>query len=653
MTAPQRREKQVSEGSGRQVVYIAGSGRSGSTLVERTLGGSPGWVNVGELIELFRRPAALTERCGCGELLTRCPVWSAVGDLATESWSPAVMERMRHLQRRVSRQRMIPRLLAVTERSTSTVVEECQEYAERVDRIYEAVASVTGSQVVVDASKWPGQALALRRGGISVRLLHVVRDPRGVAHSWAKGSVARPHSTTGATMAVRRPWESASRWVAMQLEVRAIAAQFTHSTVLRYEDFVTDPAASLSRVRRNLGFDDAPESIAHVRGHQIELPMSHGIAGNPSRFDRGGLEVRPDDAWRSGLGRGERRVVSAITAPASLLHGYFAVWGVQNVGATGETPLSDDPVAPPGGWPTVAAVLPTRGRPELLREAVMSVIDQDYEGDIDLVVVHDQEDVRPELAELARPGRTVRLAQNDHRPGLAGARNAGLDLVVADYVASCDDDDYWDTSKIRIQMARMVQEPDLGVLGAGIRLLMGEGRVVLWPGDSPDITAGQLLRRRRKELHSSTLLIRRAVYDEVGGYDENLPASYAEDYEFLLRAVGAGRVGVVTTPLATVRKYNASWFRDRGETVASALEYLLETHPQIATSRRGHARVLGQIAFARSTLGQRARAATIALTALRRWPATPHAALAMLHAATGIDPRLLLGAVRKVGRGIT
>jgi glycosyltransferase involved in cell wall biosynthesis len=293
-----------------------------------------------------------------------------------------------------------------------------------------------------------------------------------------------------------------------------------------------------------------------------------------------------------------------------------------------------------------------------VREAVDSVLDQDYLGEICLVVVHDQEAPHEALLDLARPGRSVTLLENTRSAGLAGARNTGLDHVRAhhpgaDFVASCDDDDFWDLDKLRLQMDRMVREPDLGVLGTGIRLLMSESHVVDWPGDSSTVTRDQLLRSRRKELHSSTLLVRRSVFEAVGGYDEALPNSYAEDYEFLLRAVAVARIGVINRPLASVRKYNASWFRDRAEVVATALDYLLATHPEIATSRRGHARVLGQVAFARSTMGQRGPALRIALRAVSRWPLAPHALLALVHSVTGADPRTLLGSVRRFGRGIT
>src|SRR5215470_15851498 len=61
------------------VVYIAGFGRSGSTLLERALGELPGYVNVGELIDLFRRTGPDGERCGCGEAFTDCAFWTDIG----------------------------------------------------------------------------------------------------------------------------------------------------------------------------------------------------------------------------------------------------------------------------------------------------------------------------------------------------------------------------------------------------------------------------------------------------------------------------------------------------------------------------------------------------------------------------------------------
>src|ERR1700742_4054879 len=78
--------------------------------------------------------------------------------------------------------------------------------------------------------------------------------------------------------------------------------------------------------------------------------------------------------------------------------------------------------------PQVTVVIATRDRPRMLREALDSVLDQDYDGDIETVVVYDQSTPDTALEELGRPGRKVRVTTNDRLPGLAGSRNTGIAL---------------------------------------------------------------------------------------------------------------------------------------------------------------------------------------------------------------------------------
>jgi Glycosyl transferase family 2 len=632
-----------------RVVYIAGAGRSGSTLVERTLGGIPGWVNIGETIELIRKPSVAKELCGCGKPFESCEFWSEVGRRAFGGWAVDTLQHVGRLQQLVSRQRYVPRLFLTGNEGSSPFASALREYGAFYRTLYDAVAVVAGADVIVDASKGPGQALALQRVGVPISLLHLVRDPRGVAYSWSKTRVSRPHGGEGAVMGVHAVRHSAYLWAAFQAEIAAIRPVFDHATRMRYEDFVTDPRGRLASVLQQLDLAGYVSHLDHVHTDSIELAESHGIAGNPSRFQHGTVRLRLDRDWQSQMPRKDYRLVTTITAPWLLRFGYPLRASSEPYPAPARLPEPAEVT----DWPPVSVILPTRNRPELLREAVVSVVAQDYAGQIELIVVHDQEEPLSELKELATADRSVTLIENRRTPGLAGARNAGLELATAEYVASCDDDDFWDSDKLRLQMTRMLAEDDLMVLGAGIRLLMERDRVVEWPGDSATVTRADLLAKRRKELHSSTLLVRRRVFDLVGGYDEALPSSYAEDYEFLLRAVEVGRIGVINTPLASIRKFNASWFRERAEVVAEALEYVLDKHPQIQESRSGHARVLGQIAFARSLTGQRRLAIALALRAFGTWPVAPHAGLALVHAVAGIDPRLLLQSVRKAGRGIT
>lgn len=307
----------------------------------------------------------------------------------------------------------------------------------------------------------------------------------------------------------------------------------------------------------------------------------------------------------------------------------------------------------PEAWtPDVTVVIPTRGRPELLRTAVASVAAQDYAGSIRCLVVHDQEAPDTALEELSGPRRSVEVLANDGPTGLAASRNAGLRRTSTELVASCDDDDWWMPGKLTRQVDWLRRNPGAMVVGAGIRLVMGPDHLVDWVGPSDIVTRHDLVRSRRKELHSSTLVMRREVFDRVGGYDEKLPQSYAEDYEWLLRASALGPIGVVREPLASIKKDGQSWFRERTEVVAEALEYLLRTHPELEGSRRGHARILGQIAFARASLGERRAALGWIRKAVLRFPVAPQAGLALVQVVGRGDPTRLLKTARRVGRGL-
>lgn len=303
--------------------------------------------------------------------------------------------------------------------------------------------------------------------------------------------------------------------------------------------------------------------------------------------------------------------------------------------------------------PLVTVVFATRGRPELVRASIASVVEQDYAGPLQLIVVHDQEAPDPRLVDLQADRREIAVLTNTHSPGLAGARNTGLDAAHGDYVATCDDDDTWHPSKLRKQIRMLEDRPGLLAVGCGIRLLFPEGRVVDWPGRDDQVGLQRLVRNRVKELHSSTLVMRSDAFAKAGQYDEDLPYAYGEDYDFVLRLARVGRIGVVREPLADIRKDVQSWFRDRSKNTSEALRYLLRAHPEIRADRRGHARVLGQIAFAESSMGARGAALGTVGTALWRFPAAPHAHLALFHIITRTDPMNLLKAARRSGRGLS
>ncbi len=639
------------------VVYVAGSGRSGSTMLERMLGAVPGYVNIGELLDLPRKVAPHDELCGCGQPFSACPFWSAVGTRLEQGWSPAWLEQTHLLQTRVARQRHLPRLLAP---GTGAFAADLAEYARRYRMIVSAVAEEAGADYVVDASKWPSLAMALFRGGVDVRVIHLVRDVRGVTASLAK-TVERPH-TSGRTeqMYSNSLPDGAARWLATQTEVDLLAVAGLKVVRMRYAELVTEPERTITEALTRLGAAVPAGGFEHL-GHTIEgvpqvrLAPSHGLSGNPSRFRSGAVELRRDEEWQARLTSGQQRLVRAIAFPQVLRDRPTTV---QRRDAATPGPVTTTGAAPDAAvpevtsWPSVLVLMATRGRPELAAEMLQSVVEQDYPGPIDCLVVHDQEEANPDLAALSRPDRTIVVVTNAGTPGLAGARNYGLTQARADFVATTDDDDRWHRSKIRRQVERFRAEPDLLLLGTGIRLLLPKGRVDAWVGRADRVPRETLLGNRVKELHSSTLMMPWRTVELTGGYDEQIPQGYGEDYDFVLRVASLGPVGVIREPLADIRKDNVSYYRGKADTAAKAFEYLLAKHPEIEASPAGHARMLGQIAFARSASGHPDGAWRLAAAGIRRKPTSPYPYIALTHLVTRVEPQRIADLARLFGRGL-
>ncbi|MGI8626447.1 MAG: glycosyltransferase, partial [Geodermatophilaceae bacterium] len=277
--------------------------------------------------------------------------------------------------------------------------------------------------------------------------------------------------------------------------------------------------------------------------------------------------------------------------------------------------------------PAVDVVVATRNRPELLSRAVHSILTQQYDGDIWVIVVFDQH--QPDLSlNVDDPHRGVRVTANERRQGLAGARNTGILAGDAELVAFCDDDDLWLPGKLQRQVAALRDDPATTLVCCGIQVRYADS-VVERTLPLTEVSLRDLLRSRLMELHPSTFLLRRtALVDGLGLVAEDAPGSYAEDYELLIRAAKYGRVRNLQVVGAEILWHHQSYFTARWETIISALTWLLGRYPEFHAVPAGLARIRGQIAFALAATAQRKAAVRWAVAAFRASPRELRAYLA-------------------------
>ena len=307
------------------VLYIGGRGRSGSTILARTLGQIPGFVNVGELSHVWYRGLLENERCGCGQPFHSCGFWRAVGDEAFGGWDNVDVDKMVGFMPFLERQRYAPHYAlaaktGIRTRKMNTLLEEC---GPALERLYRAIQRVSGAGVIVDSSKRSSYAVLLSLLPFAdLRVAHLVRDSRAVAYSWQR--TKESPAVVGGRLMPRMSPAKVSRVWSVQNYSYGLLSGFAHLSRLRYEDFVDDPSFYLAETLSRVGFDDEAGSLHDVvRGREISLSVDHTVSGNPSRFRTGKIALQPDEEWKGKMRGADKNVVTALTAPLLLKYGYL------------------------------------------------------------------------------------------------------------------------------------------------------------------------------------------------------------------------------------------------------------------------------------------------------------------------------------------
>ncbi len=302
-----------------KVLYIAGCGRSGSTLLARLLGQADGWVSAGELISIWSRGVLGDWPCDCGERFTACPHWKAVFD---QTWRgmDRVDARLASQTDRRLRAQLLPTLLR-TPRDRRYTSADCEPYKQITQQLYAGLAALNGSRVVVDSSKFAKYALFLDRlPEIDLRVVHLVRDSRAVSFSYFRPIPRHPGASAGNHLRTHGVAGSSQLWLRENLSAEALKAVGIPYVRMRYEDLCRDPAPFLQRVADFVG--EGPLGLAVKDRSTFEIRPTHGPSGNPSRFRTGDVTVREDNEWTAKMKTSNTVLSTLLTWPLLARYGY-------------------------------------------------------------------------------------------------------------------------------------------------------------------------------------------------------------------------------------------------------------------------------------------------------------------------------------------
>lgn len=278
----------------RRLIYIASTSYTGSTLLAILLGSHPSITTVSELTGLNPGLSCQTYLCSCQKTMETCEFWLSVRDIYYKKYGENInlndLETRFYLGDSILLRNILYRSLYsnILETTRNIILkfyyerdQNIQKWINRNERLIEVMCELTDADTFVDASKDPSRLLYLgRMKGVSLSVIHLVRDVRGFVNSCRKNN----NDDIG---------RSSRRWARIHGDIERLA-QFTHADyrLVRYEDLCENTDSLLGSLYHWLGVDDSVSWKFN--------PRDQHILGNRMRL-RENLTIRFDDSWRNEL----------------------------------------------------------------------------------------------------------------------------------------------------------------------------------------------------------------------------------------------------------------------------------------------------------------------------------------------------------------
>jgi hypothetical protein len=298
------------------VPYISmpGSPYTGSTLLGLLLANHPACTSIGAATGLPHKVDLATYRCSCGALFVECRFWRQIAKRTEELEHPVTVFKKDfwNTHVRVSRRRWLNGLVvsSLGSRTLNAARDAVVGWAPPIRRrvaearsstwsLAKAVLEETGKTVFVDTARYHQRPRYLGGSpGLHVKVIHLVRDPRGNAASIMKH--------TGVDVA-----HAARQWRHYNVEADRVRRLFPTGSWMRlhYEELCARPQDTLDRVARFIGVDPIPLA-------EYLQPSERHVIGNSMRLEAV-AEIQEDLSWRDHLDDEDLRVIARLAGSAS------------------------------------------------------------------------------------------------------------------------------------------------------------------------------------------------------------------------------------------------------------------------------------------------------------------------------------------------
>src|SRR5680860_1275253 len=224
-----------------KLVLLIGSGRSGSTLIDLIVNMNPNVLGVGEISNWNTK--VFEEYCACGNIVKSCPFWSEV--ISKVGWSEKDFKEYKGYKYEFD----APKKGYIFKINDYTRRPDFNDFISKSNEIFSAISEVSDNRILFDSSKSPQRAFNLSKSNLlDVKIIHLMRDPRGVVWSYKKSFKKDLKAGLQRDMKGTSLLKSVYSWLAINSRAFSTVKSANVPTLsVNYENFCANPDHEINR----------------------------------------------------------------------------------------------------------------------------------------------------------------------------------------------------------------------------------------------------------------------------------------------------------------------------------------------------------------------------------------------------------------------
>lgn len=288
------------------LIYIAGTGRCGSTILYLLLSAHSQVFSLGEFQNLYWE-YSLQRKCACGEIIDRCSFWKDIIKEHKELLGEKYVARFRTSNRgKVIRWTLLSAILSGNKKKMNMA--KIKDYGRRnwivLNSVIKKSQQLSEKRILylVDSSKDPYRLLWLQLSGyFNIKVIHLSKNPEAFVYSMIKKRKGLDYWLGTVRFAMR--------WAIENKLIQKVCSNFIDAQVIRicYRGLAERPEIVLDSLFKKLGLRSEPEVVNAFR-----LKDYHTVAGNKAKFEKTGIVL--DNKWEKGLSCSQKILIKFLTS---------------------------------------------------------------------------------------------------------------------------------------------------------------------------------------------------------------------------------------------------------------------------------------------------------------------------------------------------